>query len=216
MAKKASAETDGKKSNVNLDDITTCYIEYTDLRAQGARIQLRIATMFGRFEKMGVDKKAIKAAYAEAQKDPAVAAAQRAKDAEYMRILEIIEIDASGQGGFGNALDKSLAQVKPSMDAQTRLAVSKAFWEGHDTGLEGGNLDANRYEPGTQFHVKWTEGFHAGHAERLEQNPDADKITTAQPRRGPGRPRGSGKKAAATPTADGASGDGIGATQGNA
>lgn len=192
MAKKAKQQD--LKPNVNPDDVAACYTEYASMRADVARLGQKIAAMFGRYAKSGVDEKAIKAAYAASSKDPSEARAQHRRNTEYMAMLDIIKFDEAGQGGFIDGLVVTVA--KPSDAASERVRLARIYSDGYNSGLAGGKIDASSHAPGSEAFVRWRDGWTDGHADRLARNPDADKVTQAQPRkRGRGRPARNGAAA---------------------
>lgn len=160
--------------NASPDDVSACYAEFVSLKSDVARLGQRIAAMFNRYEKQGVNPKAIKAAYAKAQKDPTEAARFHLIETEYLNLLGIIDVDDQGQGHFAQMLGPQ--KPKPSTEAQARLAAVRAHTDGYNSGLAGGGKDNNPHDAGTEPHVKWIEGWHDGYADRLAKNPDGDKI----------------------------------------
>lgn len=170
-------------SNVNPDAVAKYFTEYGGYMRDMARLSQRIATMLDRAEKTdGIDRKALKRAHKLSMQDPAVVAQERAREAEYLAILGIVEEDEDGQVGL-SADFAPPAKKKPTMEAQVLLDRARAQTDGYNTGLAGGDLNHNRHEPGTQLHQEWVIGFHDGHADRLMKNPDADKITVASDKR---------------------------------
>jgi ribosome modulation factor len=190
MAKKANA-VEEQRRNVNPDDVAACFAEYTSLRGDLARVQQKVAATLARYEKQGVDPKAIKHAYAEAQKDPAEAAAQHRKNVEYLAMLEIIDFGADGQGSFAAGLDVKVA--KPGPKASEGLRVARAHSDAYNTALAGGTKDACPHEPASREWQAWHEGFSDGAADRLARHPEKATVTQAEPRKR-GRPPGSGKR----------------------
>lgn len=146
--------------NVNPDDEVECLRLYTELTAEAARIGQRIATMFGRFNKLGVDTKGIKAAYKRAQ------AADPTKEHERQTALEIrlgiikVTWDDEGQGSFAD-------MAMPSEDAMLQLALGQARFDGYNAGKGGRLKDSSPCEAGTEQHVLWLEGWEVGHEDRL-------------------------------------------------
>ncbi len=181
MARKARAEA--AQSNVNPDDIADCFTEYTEGRARIAREQQKLATMLGNYEKKGVDRKAIKNAYAAAGKDKAEAAAQHRRNSDYLQILQIIEVEPNGQANFDAGLVQATIIPKPSPEASERLFLARAFNDGYNSGLAGGKIDGCSFQVGSEAFVRWRDGWTDGHADRLARNPDADKVTQAAPRK---------------------------------
>lgn len=165
------------QANVNPDAIAACYMEYSSLRADSARIGQRIAKTLERYERSdGVDRVAIKESYVMAQKDPEVVSRQLARIKEYAQILDIIEVDEhTGQ----TSLSEAFAPKKPSPNVHAGLIAARANSDGYNTGFHGGSLEHNRHEAGSEEHQQWTVGFHDGHAERLKLSPDLAHVTTA-------------------------------------
>lgn len=176
MAKKPKAA----KPNANPDDIARCFVDYSSLRGDVARMTQKITATLGRYEKQGVDVKAIKHAYSESQKDPLEVAATERRNAEYVRLLGIISTEDDGQGSFGDGL----AENMPSESVQIGIMRAKAQAEGYAVGLNGGKVESCRLTPGSEAYVTWREGFEDGHADRIMKNPDGDKVKKADTRRG--------------------------------
>lgn len=208
MAKKAK-QTE-MKPNANPDEIAACFSEYSSMRADVARLGQKIAAMFGRYEKLGVDQKAIKNSYTAAQKDPNEAAAQHRKNTEYLAMLEIIDFSKEGQGSFAAGLDVKVA--KPGAKASAGLRAARAYTDGYNSGLAGGKIDACKFPVGSEEFVRWRDGWGDGHADRIAKNPDADKVTQSEPRKRGRPPKGDG---AATPPKTAAKDD-IGTPAGHA
>lgn len=166
-------------TNVNPDAVVQCFVEVNGMLSDRARLDQRIAKTYERFEKSdGVDRKAIKEAIRLSKSDPAAAKAQLDRNREYAEILEITDIDDAGQTGLSEDFAPREPK-KPSADQQALLARARASTDGYNTGFVGGSLDNNPHVPGTSVHQEWAIGFHDGHAERLAQNPDADKVVVA-------------------------------------
>lgn len=182
MAKRPSKPA-AERPNASHNDIAACFADYSELSGTMGRIKQSIATMFGRFEKMGVDTKSVKFAYSQAQKADATEAHR--KRTQYLAILGVIDTDADGQTSFLNAV--APAELNPATDA--RLKAARAHGDGYNTGRHGGKIDACRFDAGTEEFVKWREGFADGHADRIAKDPEADRVTEATPRRR-GRPAG--------------------------
>jgi len=184
MAKKAkAAET---KQNANPDEIAACFSEYSSMRADVARLGQKIAAMFGRYEKLGVDQKAIKNSYTAAQKDPNEAAAQHRRNTEYLAMLEIVDFSKEGQGSFAAGLDVKVA--KPGPGASKLVRIGRAKTDAYNSALAGGKVDACPFNPGSEEFVAWRDSWQDGHDDRLARNPDADKVVQVEPRKR-GRPR---------------------------
>lgn len=184
MARRASTED---KPNVNPNDEAECAALYEDHMASMARIKQRIATDFGRYEKMGVSSDAIRYNYRMShQSDPGATHRQRTLT---MARLGTIEYGADGQGDFSAALHAT----KPSPDALAKLAVARAFGDGYNTGLAGGQIDACKHTIGSEEFVRWRDGWTDGYADRIARKPELENVTQAEPRRR-GRPPGSKNK----------------------
>lgn len=188
MAKKPK---DAVKPNANPDDVTHCFVEYSGLQGEMARVKQRIATMIKRYENMGVDGQAVKYAYSQSHKENPEH--EHRKRTEYMVLLGLISQDEDGQTNFSAALDVS----KSSPEVANKLALARAHSDGYNSGRFGGKQDANPFKPGEETFVQWINGWHDGHDDRLAHNPDADKITEATPRK-----RGRKPKDPATAPAD--------------
>jgi ribosome modulation factor len=180
MAEKASA-VEEQRRNVNPDDVAACFAEYTSLRGDVARVQQKIAATLGRYEKQGVDPKAIKHAYTQAQKDPAEAAAQHRRNTEYLAMLEIVSFDTSGQGSFAAGLEVKVA--KPGPAASAKLRNARIYNDSYNSGLAGGKIDACPHPPGSEDYVCWRDGWTDGHADRLARHPEKTDVTQAEPRK---------------------------------
>jgi ribosome modulation factor len=181
MARKP--KQDSLKPNANPEDVSACFAEYSDLRGQAARIGQKISTMLGRYEKTGVDTKAIKHAYAAAQKDPNAVAAQERKNAEYLRMLDIIEIEPDGQA----SMLPGLTIVKPTGKAAEGLMVARAHTDGYNSGLHGAKVEACPTEkfggPGSEGFVAWRNGWQDGHDDRVARKPEDATVVKASTRR---------------------------------
>lgn len=175
MAKKAKGST---VSNVNPDDIISCFSEISSIEADAARLGQRKASTFARYEKLGVDRKSIKRAIQLAAKDPAEVAAQHQRDTEYLVILEITSFGPDGQGDFSAGLTVAPTK-KPSASGAKQLAKAKVYTDGYNSGLAGGSKETCRFNPGTEQHVWWLEAYSDGYADRLARKPDADKSKVA-------------------------------------
>lgn len=161
-------------SNVSPDDIIACFSEISSIEADAARLGQRKATTFARYEKLGVDRKAIKRALQLAQKDPAEVAAQHQRDTEYLVILEITSFGVDGQGDFSAGLTVAPAK-KPTATGAKQLERAKVNMDGYNTGLAGGNKENCKHHAGTEQHVWWLEAYADGYADRQARKPDADK-----------------------------------------
>ena len=192
MAKRPSQTS--TKPNASAADKATCFAEYSEKMSEIARIKQAISVTLGRFEKMGVDPKAIKFAYRMSSKDDATG--QHRTNTEYLALLGIIEVDDAGQASFAKALNVE----RPTGEAATKLTTARAYNDGYNSGRHGGKNDACRFKTGTEEFVSWRNGWEDGAADRLAKNPDADKIKTATGRKRKGAQ----------------SSDGIGATAGHA
>lgn len=179
MAKRAK-EAEAEPKNVDPNEVAACYAEYTSLMSDSARLGQKMATMLGRYEKMGVDKKSIKHAYKMASQDPDEARSQHERNTEYLQMLGIVTWDKDGQAGFA----ETLAPVAmPSPKLSERVRVARAHSDGFNSGLAGGSIDNCQFSPGSEEFVSWRDGWSDGHSDRLARNPDADKAKVATPRK---------------------------------
>lgn len=177
MARKPKNRAAETKSNVNPDDIARCAAEYESLMGESARIGQKIATMFGRYAKVGVSKKGIKAAYRRRDMTQAEIRAEMAEDLHYLSVLELVEWDASGQGSLAAVFGGPVQ--KPSMEAQALKDAASAFNAGYKAGRGGTPIDACQHPTGSELFVRWRDGWVDGEADRIAHGPVAK----------PGRPK---------------------------
>lgn len=181
MAKKATAEPADKKINIDPTAIVECAAEYESLMGQRQRLDQKIGTMFDNYAKKGVTKARIKADYKRRNMTAEEVQAEVEEDLLYARVLGRIEWNKKGQAGFSAALDETVPT--PSIEAQAALARSRAYTDGYNSGRFGGSIDGNKHKPGTEPYSSWRTGWQDGHGDRLDANPEADKVTQAAPRR---------------------------------
>lgn len=168
MAKRA----DETVTNADADTVAQCATEYEALMADQARVGQRIATMLGRYEKQGVDPKAIKHCYRLSKHNPNERARLRAVCDEYAEILGLVTVEPDGQGSFADGIAPKTAP-KLSDTAAAKLAAARAYNDGFNTGLHGGDIAGReRYATGSLEFVQWGQGFDDGKAEYLERHPD--------------------------------------------
>lgn len=86
------------------------------------------------------------------------------------------------------------SNVKASDDLLTAQALEDAEYTGRLVGAAGGNKADNPHKVGTEFHVRWDDGFNNGW-DFFEQRPAVEKKVTAASGRGRGRPPGAKNKA---------------------
>lgn len=167
------------RPNADLNVIAETFADYSDFRGEIARIGQKIQRLQTRSEAQGVDFKAIKHAYAESQKDPNVVAAQEKKNAEYLRILDIIDVDReTGQG----TMMPGLKVAKPTGAAADKFKTSVARADGYNAGLSGSKIDAcptARWPVGSEGYVAWRDGWEEGHADRVAKKPENANVTKA-------------------------------------
>jgi hypothetical protein len=77
----------------------------------------------------------------------------------------------------------------------TAQMIEDAEYEGRLCGCKGGNKNDNPHRVGTEFHVKWAEGFDNGWA-FFEARPQIEQKVKEASGRGRGRPPGSKNKEA--------------------
>lgn len=157
------------------DDVAECYVEYTELMGQIARVRQKIATMLARFENMGVHTKSVRACYRLANMDDAPDyVKQMLRAAAILKIIPAAE-ESDGQMTFLPGLKVS----PPSPEAAAKVNNSKNFWDGHDAGTSGDLMEACKFAPGTEEYVIWEKGWKSGHDEWLAKPKNAN--TTAAP-----------------------------------
>lgn len=206
------------RPNADPNVIAETFADYAEFRGEIARINQKIARLQGRSEAQGVDFKAIKHAYSESQKDPNVVAAQERKNAEYLRILDVIAVDKeTGQG----SMMPGLTVVKPSGKSLDKFKTAVARADGYNAGLSGSKIDAcptAKWPVGSEGYVAWRDGWQLGHDDRLAKKPENATVTKAST----SRKRGGAAAPAAAPAAEpekaeaGKEGDTIGKTVGTA
>lgn len=203
MAKKPKQKE--LKPNVNPNDEADCFTRYDEGMAEIARVKQSLGTMLKNYEKMGVDTDAVKYAYRMSHKDEAQQI-HRSRTATLAR-LGIIEVEWEA-GGQANFL-KGVTIEKPTGEAATKLILGRARADGYNSGLSGGLIGACKYGAGSEEFVVWRDGWQLGHSDRLEKNPEADKVTKSEPRK-------RGKKQNGTSAASPPSEDSIGTHAGTA
>lgn len=164
--------------------VAYCFAEMQSIEVDRLRLRARGDATLKRYERShGVDPKTIQNMLREAKKDPGEIARQQRMDREYRRMLGHTRMQPDGQTSI--AVESLMPADPPvaSVDGQARVAAAMAAMDGYNTGLAGGTAEHNPHDPGAEQHVKWLEGFHDGHADRVLKNPDADKTTEASTRR---------------------------------
>lgn len=183
-AKKEEAE-EAMDTNVSADEVAECYVEYTEMMGQIARVRQRVGSMLQRYEAMGVHTKAVRACYRLANMDDAPDYVKEMLRAA--AILKIIpaETESDGQMTFLPGLKVS----PPSAEAQDKLNRSEVFWNGWDAGLGGGLIEACLHEPGSEDFVTWRKGWADGHKDWAAKPKNANLETASTEKRPRGRPR---------------------------
>jgi hypothetical protein len=155
MARKPKSEP--MSSNVDPDLMVEALGWYAEKRGDIASIQQEIATGLGRYEKEGIDKKALKLAYSLQSSDmtPEEIAAQRRRETEYLQWAGIITVEADGQTSIITGLDPK----RPSAKAARKLELGRVQSDGYNTGRAGGTLDDNPHQAGTEDYALWAEAF---------------------------------------------------------
>lgn len=185
MARKKAddAEADTAQSNTSADDAAQCFIEIQEINSAVARLGQKKATTFTRFANMGVDTDAVKDCLKLAKDEDAPERVKRMVD--MARILKIIpvEVDANGQTSALFIVRPDAATLSARKDEA--LSLHRAFWQGHDAGYDGGERNANPYDPGTSLHVDWDKGFSDGVEDLGAKQPGVEKAPTeTRPRTG--------------------------------
>lgn len=142
-------------------------------------------------EKLGVDPDSITKQLKIRFNDP---------DAELIKLREQIKMmELSGfLPGIMGKLQSRYSVIEPTVAEEEESQVLIAYDHGHLAGRKGHLRDNNPYQPGTLGHAKWVEGYLAGQraiADEMDHGEDGQPVPQPE-RRGRGRPKGSGKKAA--------------------
>jgi hypothetical protein len=166
-------------SNVDPDKVLEALEWYSGLRGEIASIQQEIATGLTRYEKQGIDKKALKVAYGLKASDatPEEIAAQRRRENDYLIWAGIITVEADGQTSMVTGLEPK----KPSAKAAKKLADGKVQSDGYNTARAGGTLDDNPHTAGTEEYALWAEAFTQS---RHDQQEEAEKAALPPAKRG--------------------------------
>ena len=155
--KKPQPESD--KPNTAADDVAECYVEYTEMMGQIARIRQKIASMLQRFDGMGVNIKAVKACYRLANMDDAPDYVKEMLKAA--AILNIIPAEQESDGQM--TFLPGLKVAPPSSLSQSKVNRSKVFWDGYDAGLAGHLIEVCKFDAGSEDFVTWRDGWDDGH-----------------------------------------------------
>ena len=174
-------DIDAQKPNATPELVAEAFVAISGLEREIAAIKQRMATTFSNYEKQGVDRRALKAALRMSYRDEAQA--EHKKATEYLVMLSIISVDEDGQGSFAAALGVPM----PAGDAGRNLELMRIYNDGYNTGRQGGLVTLCMHHAGSEEFVKWRDGWDDGQRDRRLAKPDADKVTTASPRRR-GRP----------------------------
>lgn len=114
---------------------------------------------------------------------------------QYHQVMQYIGKPVTYQGGFVFE-DPAGADVETAMATERQRA--RIADHGYTAGKAGKSNDINPWEQGTHAAVHWQDNWRRGYDEFSEEQARlaADMAPTA-PKRGPGRPKGSGKAQAA-------------------
>jgi|HubBroStandDraft_1064217.scaffolds.fasta_scaffold49437_6 hypothetical protein len=177
MARKPKSEP--MSSNVDPDLMVEALGWYAEKRGDIASIQQEIATGLGRYEKQGIDKKALKLAYSLQSSDmtPEEIAAQRRREHDYLRWAGIITVEADGQTSIITGLEPK----KPSTKAARKLELGRVQADAYNSQRAGGTLDDNPHTAGTEEYAVWAESFTRARADAVEE---AEKAALPPAKRG--------------------------------
>ena len=175
-AKKANGHADAdQKPNTPADDVAECYVEYTEMMGQIARVRQKIASMLQRFDGMGVNIKAVKACYRLANMDDAPDYVK-----EMLRAAAILNIIPAEQESDGQmTFLPGLKVAPPSAASQGKVNRSKVFWDGYDAGLAGHLIEVCKFQAGTEDFVTWRDGWDDGHRD-FDAKPKKEKKAKPQ------------------------------------
>jgi hypothetical protein len=197
VRKLSEAMAEGAGANVDPLIIQSCMAEYDDLSGQAGRIAQRIAAMFTRYEKQGVNVKSVKASRRASKMDRAAARAQAQSDIRYLIIGGVLtpaNDDWARQVSQSNlfADEKDLANATTT---SPNLARARAHSDGYNSGRHGGAAINNPFQPGSETYAAWEEGRKDGLVDKgLRASANGKTANTTS--RGPGRPKGTKNKRA--------------------
>lgn len=158
MARKPNPE---EQSNVSPDDEANCLADLTALKLKltqamqpVARVRQEISSMWGRYEKLGIDKGRMKRVYEDSILDnPQDEWERRTALAARLNIIKInVEWEEGGQGSFAD-IGRSLQ--KASDAALGNIVHGRIRSDGYNSGLAGGLRENNPLMAGSEEHVIW-------------------------------------------------------------
>lgn len=125
---------------------------------------------------LGVSKEAITYALSKRFEDPDLVLIEEREK------LKMMELSGFIPGLMGKLADRYSVE-EPTFNEEEEMALLAAIDRGTAAGRNGISRDNNPYEPGTQGHVRWVEGYLTG------QRIIADEMGEVTPKRARGRPR---------------------------
>lgn len=143
-----------------------------------------------KYKKLGVDEEAIVYALKTRFDDPDEIII---REREKLKMLDLSGITPNIKDRLLSRLDVEEATTN---EANT-LDLAKAGDLGTQVGLAGRSRDENPFEPGTERHVHWLEGWLSGQRAIAEEMEGGAPPPVGETKRGRGRPAGSTKRAAA-------------------
>lgn len=203
----SQTQSHSDRSNISADLIAEALATYTADKGEHARTGMRLARHQRQYENQGVDSKLVRMLFQEAQLKADERMQLYADELRYRRAVSLW--NAESEDDFDRLMEQ--AQVDPaSGEGATRLASSRAYNDGFNSGAHGSNHPAdNKHVPGTLEYQQWARGCKDGqrHATSLGMSPKpkaaaaaaeegAEEQTTTQKKAAP-------KKAAAKKGATG-------------
>lgn len=176
-ASKASPES--QLPNAKPEDAAECFLEAREIKSSMARLSQRLSALYGRYENLGVDTLAIKDCLKlERDENPP----GRLKRIMTMAaILNVIPTETEEDGQINVMPGLTVTGLSDSM--KQKIALANAYNDGYNTGMVGGSESNNKYEPGSEFRVKWSLGHIDGQAQRaIKRAGKPEKVSKGQTR----------------------------------
>lgn len=166
--KKNSSQEDSSESppeglfNCKPEDIAECHLELEEIDGAIARLGQKKAMTIGRYKNMGVPVDEIREAAKIAGKENPPLWFKRVL--AVAAILNVIPTENEKDGQITLMPGLSVSGLNDAM--KEKIAVAHAYSDGYNSGLAGGDDSNNKYDPGTEMHVKWSLGHLDGQAQR--------------------------------------------------
>lgn len=177
------------RDNLNPDETSEVFADYSDDMGQIARIKQRIAVRFKHYHSIGGEPAEIKMAYKLDNMDDAPGYLRGIiKTAAILRIIPT-ETEESGQINFLAAFSQ------PSPEADAKVAMARVRNDGYNSGRAGAPIDNCPFNAGSEEFVAWRDMWEDGASDLAKVRslkPNTEAASTE--RRPRGRPPGSKNK----------------------